>query len=116
MPEDQILMIIKFISDRIIYSNQDFVHLKIWITFYVSAVRNQEYTPLSATQSLLNKLSFLTNDCFKIFLNEKTSLKEQTVDLYEKDVGYILEEFEEHFYKVLLPAEPEVDGEVMMSS
>jgi hypothetical protein len=52
---------------------------------------------------------FLTNDCFKIFLNEKQSIKEQLISIYEPDIGYVLEEFESHFYTILLPKDPDIE-------
>ena len=35
LPEDQILKILKFIFDRIVYVRQSFNNLKIWITYYI---------------------------------------------------------------------------------
>ena len=40
MPEDQLIKIIKFIYDKIVYSDQSFPNLKIWITFFVGKDNN----------------------------------------------------------------------------
>eukprot|EP00347_Sterkiella_histriomuscorum_P017768 403348069 len=105
LPEDQILKIFKFIYDRIVYVKQSFPNLRIWITYYVETFVSNDYTPLDLPQSLSTKLILLTNDCFKIFVNKKSGIKEHLMNLYEPEVGYLLHQFEEHFYSVLLPKE-----------
>ncbi len=44
------------------------------------------------------KLLLLTNDCFKIYLNKKSGIKENILSNKEKDIGYVLNHHEEHFY------------------
>ena len=65
---------------------------------------------------MLSKLSFLTNDCFKVFLNQKQSLKEHAMSIYEGEIGYVIDDYEEHFYSVLLPKEVETESEKTLDS
>ena len=65
--------------------------------------------PLTVKKSLQTKLFQLTNDCFKLFLTKQSGLKDFTINYYEPEIGYVLHEFEEHFYSVLLPKDANSD-------